>query len=185
MSKSTGRKGKFSESQKQEMRQLVSDGWAFSYIARRYHCNVNAVYNNTFDVLPPVVLSDGKEKWARKASKIKICDVRRVRKMLKKNPSLSARFVMRHLGVSESSALSLIKGRTFRWVGGWTRPHYKKPLVYLEPIEASGIGILSDRRPGPKFGMRDKAPYGSVKAEAERLGVSRSLISRRRKGYRR
>lgn len=123
---------RFTPLQKQEMRSLFQDGYALSYIARKFDCRPVAVWNNVFDLSPATTFSPVKLKWAMNTARISVANVKKIRAKVPKG--ISAPEAARLYNISESAALAIIRGKTFRWVPGWTRP-YAGTLVYLQPID--------------------------------------------------
>jgi hypothetical protein len=166
--------------QKKEMRDLFLNGYAISYIARMFDCRPVAVWNNVFDIDPPTTFSKTRQAWALNASKISVSDVKRIRSKVKQG--ISSGVAAKLYGISESAALAIIRGKTFRWVPGWTRP-YTDRLVYLDPIDLPKETKKTDLVRGCKLGSFHTVESGALIKQAKKYNVSTSTICRwRQKG---
>lgn len=166
---------RFSYVQINEMRDLFLKGYALSYIARYFDCRPVAVWNNVFDLSPPEVFSKEKQKWAMTGSKISISDVKKIRSRVPKG--ITAPEVMKIYGISETSALAIIRGKTFRWIPGWTRPRGEE-LVYLQPVEMPKETRKTDQVRGCKKGSKRSVKPGALIELAKKYKVSTSTICR-------
>jgi hypothetical protein len=172
---------RFSPIQKKEMRDLYSEGYALSYIARKFKCLTNAVWNNVFDLSTPMLLSEARIKAALKVCKVTVDDVVAIRKRVKSGTDSWTEATQ--YGISQTTALGIIRGRTFRWVGGWTRPRAGEPLVFIKPIKNNKSKPLTDKKPGCKKGSKHRMPSGSLLVLAKKYKVSTSTICRRLKNF--
>lgn len=167
---------KFSQEQKAHMRILCANGYAIQYIARKFNCRPNSILNNVFDLLPPTMLNGPKKKSALKAAKVSIENVMEIRK-LAIDYDYGAILLGRMFNINQTTALGIIKGKTFRWVAGWTRPHVGK-LVYLAPIGKMKIKRKTNLKQGPKIGSKQKVKQGVLIKLAKEYNVSTSTVCR-------
>lgn len=166
---------RFTPPQRKEMRDLFLKGYTVSYIARIFSCRPVAVWNNVFDLSIPTTFDPIKQKCAIRASKISVTDVKRLRKKVPKG--ISAGEASKQYSISESAALAIIRGKTFRWVPGWTRPYADK-LIYIEPISLPKEIKKTDLVRGCKPGSFHSVESGALLKLAKKHGVSTSTICR-------
>lgn len=178
MSKSKSHGRRFTVLQRQKMRSLFQEGYALSFIARKFDCRPVAVWNNVFDLSPATCFSPIKSKWAMNTARISIANVKKIRaRVLKGIKSTEASQLY---GISESAALGIIKGKTFRWVPGWTRP-YAETFVYLQPMDLPEPERKTDKVRGAKLGSAWSVKKGELIRLAKKHNVSTSTICRWKK----
>jgi len=154
---------------------MFEQNYALSFIARKFDCRPVAVWNNVFDLSPHSNFSPVKSKWAMNTAKISIANVKKIRARVPKG--ITASEARKLYNISQSAALSIIRGKTFRWVPGWTRP-YADTLVYLEPIDLPERKIKTDRVRGAKPGSSWTVKRGTIIKLAKKYGMSKSTICR-------
>lgn len=169
---------RFSLIEKQKMRNMFVEGYALSYIARKFACRPVAVWNNVFDLSPSMVFSKEKQKWAMNVSTVSIKIVKKIRSKVPR--VITSKEAAEMAGISQSAALAIIRGKTFRWIPGWTRP-YKDILVYLEPEEYPHEIKKTDKVRGCKKGSIRTAKSGELIKLAKKYKVSTTTICRWRK----
>jgi hypothetical protein len=81
-------------------------------------------------------------------------------------------------GIGATAALGIIRGKTFRWVGSWTRPHDKEEPVYLKPRKAGRETRISDKKRGRKIGQKITVQPGALLKLAKKYKVSPSSVCR-------
>ena len=169
---------KFNQNQKDKMRNLFEKGYAVQYIARKFKCWPNAVWNNVFDLAPAKFLSNAKIDEIYKKSSLIPKDITNIRQLAKKG--MGSPTIAELYGIGQSTALSIIRGRTFRWVKGWTRPH-GTTWIYLDPVEMPHFRVKTDKTYGPKSGTRHQVEPGILLKLSKKYGVSPSTICKWRK----
>jgi len=150
------------------MRKLVEDGFAIHYIARKFECRANAVWFHVFDLIPPQKLSKEQQKRNLRGSNLTISKVQRIRKMGVKD-KIPANAIARIFGISNTAALSIIKGRTFRWIPGETLSGEIIPIEYEYTAK-------TDRKRGPKMGSKKRVRAGVLKKYGKIHGVDASTV---------
>ena len=164
-------RSKFTSDQIRKMRKLVEDGYALHYVARKLGCCANAVCHHTFDLIPPKKVSKIMQKRYMQSSNLTIAKVQKIRE-LGVTKRYSAVEIGDIFGISPTSALSIIKGKTFRWLPGMTLSGEIVPIEYdFKP--------KSDLTRGPKFGSKQKVKSGVLLKYAEKYGVKPTTICRR------
>lgn len=171
--KSCGKR--FSPLQIKEMRDLFLEGYALNYIARHFDCRPVAVWNNVFDLSPPETFSKEKQKWAMSLAKVTISDVKKIRSRVPYG--ITAPEASKIFGISETTALAIIRGKTFRWISGWTRPRGNE-FIYLRPIEMPKQIKKTDQVRGCKKGSKRSVKPGALIELAKKYKVSTSTICR-------
>lgn len=171
--------------QKDGMRRMFMDGYAIGCIARRYKCYVNTVWNNVFDLDGNYTLSEKKKKKAIEHSKLSVIQIRLIRELSYKNRRrYNAIFLSKKYCVNQTTILGIVRGRTFRWVGGWTCPVRGEPWHYLNPSNEVRSKGITDVKFGPKPGSKFHYHGGELTKLARKCGVSLSTMCRRMKRLR-
>lgn len=165
------------------MEELFDQGYCACEIARRLGVNSNAVWNHVFDRVPSAKISKGEK---RRISKLLALTEKQVIALRKEGciHGTPCTELARKYGVSQTTALSCLKGRTYRWVSGPTIPHFKirrpiheQEVVWLEPGEQ-----IVKKRKGMKCGMKLNSvklvKTGELLKAAEKIGVETCTISR-------
>jgi len=163
-------KAKHSSEDVQRMRKMAEEGYAINYIARKFKCCPNAAYHRVYDVIPARVATPVQQKRYLKRSNLEIADVKRIRQLALQG--MNAVEIGKIYGISQTTALSIVNGKTFRWVPGKTLKGIIHPVNY-EPK------IKTDRRRGPKNGSKRSVKSGVLIKYAEKHGVGTSTICRR------
>lgn len=164
-------------SQKSKMRDLFEKGYAVSYIARKFECKPNAVWNTVYDLAECRKLSKEEEKYALRFSKVTKKQVLKIRRDAHKHGCKSWE-ISETYGISQTGALCIIKGKTFRWLGGWVRPSAYGPWKFLVPIPSKKEIRRTDLRRGPKKGSKPKVKSGTLLEIAKKRGISTSSVCR-------
>ena len=161
---------KFSSKQVKEIRDLYFQGYALRYIARKFDCNANAIWHRVFDLnIPKMVTSKIKKHYLRN-SKLTEKDVRTIRELAIKR-RMNAVQIGRMYGLSQTAALSIINGKTFRWIAGVTKKGKIELVEYNErPI--------SDQKGGPKIGSKQKVKPGVLLKYSQKYNVMPCTICR-------
>lgn len=164
-------KSKHTLSQIQGMRDLVKDGYAVQYVARKFKCRPNAVLHHIYDLILPRKVSKEKQERYLLSSNLTIAKVQQIRKFAVKQ-GISALELSRRYNISPTAALSIVNGKTFRWLAGLTKKGY------IEPIEYENIQLKTDRKRGAKKGSKHKVKFGVLIKYAEIHGVKPTTICR-------
>lgn len=196
------RKSKFArrmtKRQKSRMRDMFKEGYALGFIARKFKCMVNTVWNNVFDLdfidsvkiggdffTKSYNLSEGKLKCAISCSKLSVTEIMKIRELYHKNRrKYSCVMLGKKFGVDQTTILGIVRGKTFRWVGGWTRPFRNENEIFLTPYDDVRPCGKTDAVFGPKKGSKMYYSGGVLKEMAEKEGVSLSTMCRRMKRLR-
>lgn len=158
------------QNQINQMRQLVNDGYGIHYVARRFECCANSVFYHVYDLIPPKKISNKDQKRFLKNSNLTISKVKQIRKLnLERNVSASQ--LAKRFDISQTAALGIINGRTFRWVAGKTK---KGEIV---PVEYEYIS-KTDLKRGPKKGSTRRVKNGVLHKYAKKYGVKNCTICR-------
>lgn len=163
-------KSKHTSSQIQEMRNLVEDGYAVQYVARKFKCRPNAVLHHVYDLILPRKVPKKKQERYLLSSNLTVAKVQQIRKLAMEQ-DISAMELSRRYGISHTAALSIVNGKTFRWLAGLTKKGY------IEPIEYE-IVLKTDRIRGAKRGSKQKVKPGVLIKYAEIHGVKPTTICR-------
>lgn len=175
---------KVTAAQKRKIKELYEDGFCAREIARRININPNAVWNYVFDKDPPIRMSKGEKRRIEKLVSLTEKQVMEMRKeaCLKGVPSLQ---LADKYGVSQTTALSCIKGRTYRWVPGPTIPHFKigrpiheQEVVWLNPEDSFGPIRRKGQKSGPKQGTVRMVRMGELERVAKKRGLAPCTISK-------
>jgi len=168
-------KSKFNKNQVLKMREMAEEGYAISYIARKFDCCANSIVHRVFDVITPRYIPKEKQKLYLKNSKLHITDVKRIRKLGVEGVDAVA--IGKIYGISQTTALAIINGKTFRWIPGNTLSGYINPISY-DPM------LKTDKIRGPKKGSKKKVKNRVLLKYAEKYKISLSTVCRRvSKGY--
>jgi predicted DNA-binding protein YlxM (UPF0122 family) len=192
------RKSKFgrrmTESQKNKMREMFTEGYALGHIARKFACCVNTVWNNVFyldkvssdsEKVNCYTLSKKKIDCAIKCSKLTAKQILAIRSLSHKDrDKYNAIALSKIYCVNQSTILGIVRGRTFRWVGGWTQPLRTEPAVYLTPTVEVRLEGKTDAVFGPRKGSKMFYHGGELKRLAEKEGVDPTTMCRRMKKLR-
>lgn len=170
--------------QKKKIEDLFDKGYCAREIARRLKVNPNAVWNHVFDRTPPMLMSEAEKRRVNRLLSLTESQVKSLRKeaCIKGVPSPD---LARKYKISQTTALSCIKGRTYRWVPGPTIPHFKirRPLneqevVWLEPEAPFVVLRRKGQKPGPKPGTVRMVRQGELERVAKKRGVAPCTISK-------
>lgn len=166
---------RFNWESREKIRGLYLEGYATSYLARKYKCNINAIWNVVFDLQIPY-RPESYLKAYKKTARLTEAQVKKIRHLaIDKNVGnneLATKF-----NVSGSTILSVVKGRTYRWVPGKIRPRMGE-LRYIEPLSGRAPQTKSDRKSGPNENTVRLADHGECLKLAKINKVSPSAISR-------
>ena len=174
---------KVTAEQKRRIYDLYDAGYCAREIARRLGLQPNAIWNHVFDRDPPMALTERNKSRVTRLLSLTERQVLAMRKAacLKgvPSPALAERY-----GVSQTTALSCIKGRTYRWVGGPTIPRFKirRPLgeqniVWLNPEEPLFIRRMG-QKPGPKPDTVRMVKQGELERVAKARGIAPCTVSK-------
>lgn len=171
---------RFTKAQIRSMQSMYERGYAVQYIARKFRCYGNAVWNHVYNLSAPRVLSPGEMR--QRKGKLTAKQVRGIRDLAIKK-GLSAEAIASMFEISTSCALGVIRGKTYRWVAGDIRPRMSEPLVRLVPDSYPKHPAKSDLRRGFKAGVSKRlvAP-GVLLKLSEMTGLSPSRLSRMLRG---
>lgn len=164
---------KFTALQINTMRELFKANYSLGYISRKFDCKTNAVWNNVFD-LSNHDLTEGKKKCAKSSSKLTDEQVQSMRLLAKRGDGSCV--LAKMFKISQSAALGVIKGKTYRRVPGWIRLKRNLQFVYHEPSKQPQEEIKSDKCRGTKLGSKRLAKSGEVLKMAKKYNVSKSTI---------
>ena len=140
-------KSKITPHQRETMRELFEKGYGIHFIARKFKCWPNTVWNHVYDLSTPRKISVEEKKHYTKNSKLKEADIVRIRQLAVIHGMGSLQIgSMYH--ISQSAILGIINGKTYRWVKSLTA----KGL--LTPVELDRIKRKTDLRPGAKLGSK-------------------------------
>lgn len=154
----------------QQMRDLVEQGYAIHYIARKFGCYTNAVWYHVYDLIFPKKVSEKRQKMYLRTSNLTIVKVQKIRK-LGVEKRINAVVISKKFGISPTAALSIIKGRTFRWVPGMTKSGKIEPVEYdFKP--------KTDLVRGPKIGSKQKVKSGVLIKYAKIYSVKPTTVCR-------
>ena len=160
------------------MRSLYEQGYAVQYIARRFNCRSNAVWNRVFDLSAPRHLSPGERKRAAASKKFTAREVKAIRRRAI-SEGVSSAALAQEYGVSQACTLGIIRGKTYRWVAGWIRPSRNGPLVKLVPGDYPEHPQKTDLKRGFKAGVSVRSvPHGTLVRLSKMTGLSKSTLSR-------
>lgn len=166
--------------QKGKIRDLHQEGYSMGYIARKFRCQINTVWNNVFDLDPAYTLSEARKACAIKCSKLTVPEVLEIRELSHKNKKkYNAIALAERFGVSQTTILGVIRGKTFRWLGSWIRPRDDDSDIYLEPLNEIRPPVMSDLTPGPKKGSHKQFKRGTILKIANAMNLSPSSICRK------
>ena len=146
------KKAKFNEAQIQKMRDLFEMGFTVAYIARKFDCWPNAVWHHVFDLSVPRKLADKEIALYKKNSILTDKQVLDIRKLAING--LGSDTLASLYNISKSSALSILKGKTYRWLESETS---SGPIF---PIKIDKIKRKSDLKPGIKPGQKKQIKNG-------------------------
>lgn len=152
----------------QQMRKMAEEGYALQYLARKFNCQPNAVLHRVYDVIPARKATTVQKKKYLERSKLTVDDVNKIRSLAVKS-GINAVELGRMYGVSQTTALSVVNGKTFRWVPGMTLKGLIRPIDYDPKFK-------TDRTRGAKTGTKQAVKSGVLKKYAKIHGVSASTI---------
>lgn len=173
MEKTCGRR--LTPLERQEIRDQYSQGYAEYYIARKHGCQPEAVHNLVFDMIPPQKQTAPYKNAAFRHSKLTREDIVNIRACVKKG--ITASEVAFQYNISETAGFNIIRGKTFRFIPGWTRPHTNM-LVYLNPADKIEEHRITDLTRGAKKGSTQKTVRGELLRIAKEQGISTSAACR-------
>lgn len=163
--------------------ELYDEGYCEREIARRLNVQPNTVHNHVFDRMPPAKISAGEKRRISKLLSLSEKQVIRLRQQGCLH-GVPATELARKFGVAQTTALSCLKGRTYRWVGGPTIPRFKlrrpineQEIVWLEPGEPV-VKHRKGQKRGPKFGSVKLVRMGELKKAADKIGMKPCTISK-------
>jgi transposase-like protein len=163
-------RSKITIAQQEAMRELFKTGYGISYIARRFKCWPNTVWNHVYDLSPPRKISAKEKNQYTKNSSLTDKDVIQIRRLAlqgMKSPQIKKLY-----NISQSAALGIVNGKSYRWVEGPTRKGFLKPLVM------NRVKRTTNLHPGAKPGSKQSVPSGSLKTLAKKYGVAPCTIRR-------
>jgi len=147
---------KLTQNKIRTIRELFQEGYAQQYLARKFHVQNWTINHHIFDLIPANSTSP---RVARKSLTEEQVLKLRILAVTENIPSNSLGEMFR---VSPSTALSCLKGKTYRWVGGPTKPHRSSPIVTLKPVALGYIKPRSDRKPGPNSKTTRQIKWGGL-----------------------
>jgi|GEM_PF-3994329 len=160
---------KFKPSQVKEMKELAAKGYAIAYIARLFNCCQNAVSNRVFMDIPPKAISLRKQKLFMRYSNLTVKQVQAIRKAGLEG--VSSVELSKKYNISQTTALGIIRGKTFRWLPGKTKSGEIIPIEYT-------ASIISDKRRGAKKKSKKLVKSGVLIKYAKKYDVDTSTICR-------
>ena len=161
---------KFSSMQIQQMRSLVDEGRAVLYVARKFNCRPNSVLHHVFDLITPRKVSKKMQQRYLKSSNLTISQVKEIRQLsLKKG--MSATELGKRYNISQTAALAIVNGKTFRWIPGQAKCGEIVPIEY-------NFRPKTDLIRGPKKGSKKRVKSGVLVKYAERHHVKPTTICR-------
>jgi len=163
-------RSKITPPQREIMRELFGKGYGIHYIARKFKCWPNAVWNHVYDLSTPRKITAEEKKHYTKNSKLKEADVIRIRQMAVQG--IGSLQIGNIYHISQSATLGIINGKTYRWIKS---PTAKGLLI---PIELDHIKRKTDLRPGAKLGSKQSVPSGTLKKLAKKHHVASCTIRR-------
>jgi hypothetical protein len=161
---------KITPEQREKMRELFKNGFGIHFIARKFKCWPNAVWNHVYDLSPPRKVSIKEKIHFTRNSGLTDMDIVSIREMATRG--YGSTHIARVFGISQSAAIGIINGKTYRWVESKTQ----KGL--LKPIEIERTRRKTDLRPGAKLGSKQSVPSGTLKKLAKKHHVATCTIRR-------
>ncbi len=161
---------KITPQQREKMRELFQNGYGTYFIARKFKCWPNAVWNHVYDLSPPRKISPEEKEHYMKNSKLTDMDVVRIREMSARGYGSSD--IARIFKISRSAAVGIVNGKTYRWVESETLKGS------LKPIEIERMRRKTDLRPGAKPGSKQSVPQGTLIKLAKKHHVATCTIRR-------
>jgi hypothetical protein len=161
---------KFSALQVQDMRKLFEEGYGIGYIARKFNCYPNTVWHHVFDLSTPRIITKKEKELFTHNSKLSVKDVCKIRNLGLKG--VSSADVGLSFGISETCALGIMKGKTYRWVEG---PISKGEIT---PISIPKEIRKTDLKSGIKTGQKRSVKSGVLIRLGKKYGVAPCTIRR-------
>jgi hypothetical protein len=163
-------KAKFNPLQIQDMRKLFEEGYGIGYIARKYDCWTNAVWHHVYDLSTPRIVSKKEKNLFTKNSKLNINDIRKIRRL--GLSGVSAADIGQSFNISETAALGIMKGKTYRWVEGAVSNGE------ITPIDIPKEKRKTDLKSGIKVGQKRSVKSGVLVKLGKKYGVKPCTIRR-------
>lgn len=175
---------KHSLTQIQQMRQMRAEGFPITQICSKFHCHINTVQHHTFDVDPPRKHSPRNHIQCRALTDsqvVALCNAACYSRV----PSVE---LGRKYRIAQSTALGIVKGKTYRHVRRPTLPHIgsgrhslltEADIVMLEPVDIPQIKSALAKKSGPRVGSCMTVVSGTLKLLAAKYSVSNCSIYRR------
>jgi hypothetical protein len=161
---------KITPEQREKMRELFRSGYGIGFIARKFKCWPNTVWNHVYDLSPPRKVSIKEKNHYTRNSTLTDMDIIRIREMSARGQGSMQ--IARTFEISQSAAIGIINGKTYRWVESKTQKGF------LKPIEIERIRRKTDLRPGAKLGSKQSVPSGTLKKLAIKHHVAPCTIRR-------
>ena len=161
-------KSKFTPQQRAEIRKQYETGYGICFLARKYNCWPNAIWNIVYDLSKPIKASEKEKKLFLKNSKLTEKNVLEIRKLAKHGSP----YIAKKFNISQTTALGIMNGKTYRWVKGET------VKGTLEPIEVARVRRKTDMKPGSKPGVKKTVARGALIKLAKKHGVKPCTIRR-------
>jgi hypothetical protein len=161
---------KFSLQQRMKIRQLYDDGYGMCYLARKFKCWPNAIWAMVYDLATPRKASKKEQAHFIRSSKVTIDDVIEIRRLAKQGHG--SPFFAKMYGISQTTALNIMNGKTYRWLKGYTKKGF------LNPIKISRIRRKTDLKPGAKPGIKKTVPRGMLIILSKKYKVAPCTICR-------
>lgn len=161
-------KSKFTPQQRVKIRKLYEDGYGICYLARQFECWPNAIWNMVYDLSIPRKASKKEKKLFLTNSKLTEKDIHDIRKLAKYGTT----YIANKYGISQTAALGIVNGKTYRWIKGDTLKGT------LEPLEVTKIRRKTDKKPGSKPGVKKTVARGTLIELSKKHGVQPCTIRR-------
>jgi hypothetical protein len=161
---------KFSWQQRAKIRQLFDDGYGICYLARKFKCWPNAIWTIVYDLAIPRKATKKEQEHFLKSSKVTIDDVIEIRKLAKQG--YGSPFFAKMYGISQTTALNIMNGKTYRWLKGYTKKGF------LNPIKIGRIRRKTDKKSGAKPGVKKTVPRGTLITLSKKYHVKPCTICR-------
>lgn len=163
-------KAKFNPLQIQEMRKLFEDGYGIGYIARKFDCWTNAVWHHVYDLSTPRIVTKKEKKLYTRNSILTVKDICKIRQS--GLSGVSAADIGQSFNISETTALGIIKGKTYRWVKG------SVSIGEITPIDIPKEKRKTDLKSGLRPGQKRSVKSGVLVKLGKKYGVEPCTIRR-------
>jgi len=167
---------RLTQKQHQQMKKLYEEGYAINFIARKFCCRQQTVWNCVFQSSIPVIPSKNILLRNIKCSKLTKDNVTQIRTLARSG--LDSVAISKMYKISQTTTLNVIRGKTFRWIKGWIRPDINSKFIYIKPLNITLPKPKSDRFCGAKAGSKKTVPRGYLLKLAAKHKRSTSTICR-------